>query len=101
MGTGGSFPGGKTAGMWSWPLTSIQSRVQECMELHLHSPNKYSWRGAQLSTGTTLINCEILYKQAKNPHLLVLIPLNYTFVSLNSSSLTDLEVKWNSPCNVS
>jgi hypothetical protein len=23
MGTGGSFPGGKAAGAWSWPLTSI------------------------------------------------------------------------------
>jgi hypothetical protein len=23
MGTGGSFPGGKAAGVWSWPLTSI------------------------------------------------------------------------------
>jgi hypothetical protein len=22
-GTGGSFPGGKAAGAWSWPLTSI------------------------------------------------------------------------------
>jgi len=23
MGTGGCFDGGKTAGAWSWPLTSI------------------------------------------------------------------------------
>jgi hypothetical protein len=23
MGSGGSFPGGKAAGAWSWPLTSI------------------------------------------------------------------------------
>jgi len=23
MGIGGSFPGGKAAGSWSWPLTSI------------------------------------------------------------------------------
>jgi hypothetical protein len=23
MGTGGSFPEGKAAGAWSWPLTSI------------------------------------------------------------------------------
>jgi hypothetical protein len=23
MGNGGSFPGGKAAGAWSWPLTSI------------------------------------------------------------------------------
>jgi hypothetical protein len=29
MGTGGSFPGGKAAGAWSWPLTSIQCRGQD------------------------------------------------------------------------
>jgi hypothetical protein len=28
MGTRGSFPGGKAAGAWSWPLTSIQCRGQ-------------------------------------------------------------------------
>jgi hypothetical protein len=28
MGTRGSFPGGKTAGAWSWPLTSIKCRGQ-------------------------------------------------------------------------
>jgi hypothetical protein len=28
MGTRGSFPGGKAAGAWSWPLTSILCRVQ-------------------------------------------------------------------------
>jgi hypothetical protein len=37
MGTGCSFPGGKAAGAWSWPLTSIQCRGQECVELYLHS----------------------------------------------------------------
>jgi hypothetical protein len=28
--------------------------VKECVELYLHTPNTSSWRGAQLSTGTTL-----------------------------------------------
>jgi hypothetical protein len=37
MGTRGSFPGGKAAGSWSWPLTSIYCRGQECLELYLHS----------------------------------------------------------------
>jgi hypothetical protein len=46
MGTGGYFPGGKAAGAWSWPLTSIKCRGQECLELCLHSPNTSSWRGA-------------------------------------------------------
>jgi hypothetical protein len=48
MGTRGSFPGGKAAGAWSWPLTSIKCRGPECMEIYLHSPNTPSWRGAQL-----------------------------------------------------
>jgi hypothetical protein len=39
MGTGGSFPGGKEAGAWSWPLTSVQCRGQEYVELYVHSPN--------------------------------------------------------------
>jgi hypothetical protein len=29
MGTGGSFPGGKAAGAWSWPLTSISAEVKK------------------------------------------------------------------------
>jgi len=37
-GTGSSFPGGKVAGTWSWPLTSFWCRSQECVELYLHSP---------------------------------------------------------------
>jgi hypothetical protein len=44
----GSFPRIKVAGMWSWQLTSIQCRGQECMELYLYSSNIPSWRGAQL-----------------------------------------------------
>jgi hypothetical protein len=30
------------------------AEVKECVELYLHSPNMPSWRGASLSTGTTL-----------------------------------------------
>jgi hypothetical protein len=48
MDTRGSFPGSKEAWTWSWPLTSIQCRSQECVELYLHSPNTHSWCGAQL-----------------------------------------------------
>jgi hypothetical protein len=57
MGTRGSFPGGKAAGGWSWPLTSTYFRGHECVDIYLHSPNTTSWRGAQLkkSTGTTLL----------------------------------------------
>jgi hypothetical protein len=46
MGNRSSFHGDKDAGVW--PLTSIQCRGQECVELYLHSPNKTLWRGAQL-----------------------------------------------------
>jgi len=48
VGTGGSFPGGKTAGAWSWQLTSVRCRGKECVELYLHSPSTPSWRGAHL-----------------------------------------------------
>jgi hypothetical protein len=47
MGTGGSFPGGKAAGAWSWPPPS-SAEVKECVELYFHSRNTPSWRGAQL-----------------------------------------------------
>jgi hypothetical protein len=43
-----SFPGGKAAGAWSWPLTPSSAEVEEYVELYLHSPNTPSWRGAQL-----------------------------------------------------
>jgi hypothetical protein len=54
MGARGSFSGGKAAGGWSWPLTSIYCRDQECVEPYIHSPNTL-WCGAQLKkrTGTT------------------------------------------------
>jgi len=48
MDTSGSFPGGKAAGMWRWPLTSIYCRCQEWVELYLHSPNTTSYHGAPL-----------------------------------------------------
>jgi hypothetical protein len=48
MGTRGSLPGGNAAGAWSWPLTFIYCRGQDCVELYLHSPNTSSLRGAQL-----------------------------------------------------
>jgi hypothetical protein len=47
VGTRGSFPGGKAAGTWSWPLPST-AEVKEWVELYLHSPNMLSWHGAQL-----------------------------------------------------
>jgi hypothetical protein len=31
------------------------AEVKECVELYLHSLNMSSWRGAELSTGTTLL----------------------------------------------
>jgi hypothetical protein len=52
MGTGSSFPGAERPGREAdhSPLTE----VRECLELYLHFPNTPSWRGALLSTGTTL-----------------------------------------------
>jgi hypothetical protein len=38
MGTRDSFPGGKAAGAWSWPLTSISCRGQECVESCASTP---------------------------------------------------------------
>jgi hypothetical protein len=40
MGTGGSFPEGKAAGEWSWPLTSNQCRGQEKVDLYIDSPKR-------------------------------------------------------------
>jgi hypothetical protein len=41
MVTGGSFPGGKAAGAWSWPLASNWSRGQENVDLYIHSPHAF------------------------------------------------------------
>jgi hypothetical protein len=38
MGTGGSFPGGKAAGAWSWSLTSSKYQRQTNMDLYINSP---------------------------------------------------------------
>jgi hypothetical protein len=38
MGTMGSYPGGKAAGAWSWPLTSSLCWGQENLDLYIHSP---------------------------------------------------------------
>jgi hypothetical protein len=39
-----SFPGGKAAGAWSWPLTSIQYRGQRMRGAIPTLPNTPSWR---------------------------------------------------------
>jgi hypothetical protein len=52
---GGSFPGGKAAGAWSWPLTSSYCRGQENVDLYVHSPIRlHGVVFNSLSTGTTL-----------------------------------------------
>jgi hypothetical protein len=48
MGIRVSFPGGKAAGAWSWPLISIWCRDQRMCGAIIHSPNTPSWRGSQL-----------------------------------------------------
>jgi hypothetical protein len=42
VGNGSSYAGGKLVGTWSWPLSSIQYRGSECVELPFQSPNT-SW----------------------------------------------------------
>jgi hypothetical protein len=51
----GYFPGSKAEGGGREDDHSPPSstKVKECVELYLHSPNISSWRGAQLSTETT------------------------------------------------
>jgi hypothetical protein len=51
----GQFLRGKAAGAWSWPLTCIYCRGQECVDLYNHSP--IPLHGVvfnQLSTGPTV-----------------------------------------------
>jgi hypothetical protein len=48
MSTRGYFPGGKAAGAWNWPLTSIQCRGQRMRGAIPPLPNTPSWCGAQL-----------------------------------------------------
>jgi hypothetical protein len=106
MGTGASFPGGEAAGTWSWPLTSIYCRGQECVELYLHSPSRPSWRGAQLkkAQGQLYIYLLLISIAAR----LVLVDLNDYHVRMYEgrlqSSWTQLitpnqnfvEVRWRS-----
>jgi hypothetical protein len=60
MDTRSSFLGSKAAGAWNWPLTSIQCRGQECVELYLHYPNTPSRRGAQLKKAQWQLTCTFL-----------------------------------------
>jgi hypothetical protein len=41
MGIGDSFPGGKAAGSWSWPLSSIKYRNQEWWSCTVTVPCMY------------------------------------------------------------
>jgi hypothetical protein len=68
MGIKGSFPGGKAAGAWSWPLTPSSAEVREWVALYRHSPNTPSWCGARLKekTATTLPFIYFLRKNYKN-----------------------------------
>jgi hypothetical protein len=45
MGARGTFLGGKAAGAWSWPLTSIQCRAHEWWS-YTSTPHTSSWRSA-------------------------------------------------------
>jgi hypothetical protein len=57
IGTGGSFPGDKTAEAWSWSLTFEFKKAQSYTSTHLHdfmALDKSSYHGTWLSTGTTL-----------------------------------------------
>jgi hypothetical protein len=46
------------------------AEVKECVELHLHSPNTPSWRGAQLKNRTTLP-----YLTFTHGHIKVTVPV--------------------------
>jgi hypothetical protein len=46
MGTRGSFPGGKAAGVEADHSPPSSAEVKECVELYLYSPNMPSWHGA-------------------------------------------------------
>jgi hypothetical protein len=76
IGTRGSFSGGKAAEAWSWPLTSIWCRGQECAELYLNSSNTPSLRGAQLQHRDNFIlpyiylSCLLLWRQISCQKLL-------------------------------
>jgi hypothetical protein len=61
MGSRGSFRGGKAAGEWSWPLTSIYCQGQECVELY--STPQYvfmAWCLVKHRDNFTFVNYEYL-----------------------------------------
>jgi hypothetical protein len=73
IGTRGSFPGGKTAGAWSWPLSSIQSRGQRK-------------RGAipPLSQYASMAWCSVKKARELNLYLYLTLPyLTVSYLSLN------------------
>jgi hypothetical protein len=45
LGNGGSFPGFKAAGTWSWPLTPSSAEVKNVWS-YTSTPHTSSWRGA-------------------------------------------------------
>jgi hypothetical protein len=58
MGTRGSFPGPGREADHSPPSSA---EVKEFVELHLHSPNVLSWRGAQLKKAQGQLYLYLLY----------------------------------------
>jgi len=59
MGTRGSFPGGKAAGAWSWPLTSMRGAVPPLPQYDF-----MAW--CLVNSGTTLpLLCEDAIKRNK------------------------------------
>jgi hypothetical protein len=85
MGTGGSFPGSKAAGAWSWPPPS-SSEVKGCLELYLRSPNTPPWRCAQLKQAQRQL-CFYLYLQ-------FVIHVNIHWVQLNQAIDKLSNTKW-------
>jgi hypothetical protein len=55
MGTGAISLGIKRPGREADHSPPSSAEVKEWVDLYLHSPNTSSWRGAELSTGTTLL----------------------------------------------
>jgi hypothetical protein len=70
MGTRGSFLGGKATGAWSWPLTSIYWRGQECVGLYLRYPNTPSWRSVHLKKRRDNSPTPEIKPWSTNPYLL-------------------------------
>jgi hypothetical protein len=88
MGKGGSFPGGKAAVACSWPITSIQRRGQECVELCLHSPNTFSLRGARLKhrDNFTFTFTFTFTRNVSLPILIIVLSSDYCLRILESKS---------------